>query len=285
MPDKNYCLITGASEGFGKALAIECATRKMNLILVDLPFSGLINVANFIKREYQVNVVTVEKDLCKEEDCIALFDEVSALNVKINLLINNAEIDSTLLFTEGSFLKFEKQIQLNILATTLITRLFIGKLEKNGPSHILNVGSLNSFFFQAHKQVYGGTKSYIYFFSKSLRRELKPEGINVSVICPGYMNTNPSIILNNQFGNRLVRLSVMNLEDVAHIAIDGLLKRKEVIIPGRLNKFFVLLNTLVPSFIVKMTTNIQNKRVSESVTKWDDLFDTIPHRQNEITAG
>ncbi|MES1181907.1 MAG: SDR family NAD(P)-dependent oxidoreductase, partial [Flavobacterium sp.] len=172
MHSKYYCLITGASEGFGKALALECARRKMNLILVALAGPELNNLAMFIKRNYKVDIIAIEKDLSKAENCIALFNELSDLNVKINMLINNVGLGSTMSFCDGSIQLYQKQISLNIMATTLITRLFVPLLEKNSPAHILNVGSLSCFFFLAKKQVYGGTKSYIYFFSKSLRREL-----------------------------------------------------------------------------------------------------------------
>src|SRR6187551_3824696 len=96
MPN-TYTLITGASEGFGKALAFECAAKKMNLILVALPGPELYHLANYIKRNYEVDVVPIEKDLSKEEDCMTLFEEVSALRLRVNMLINNAGIGSTML--------------------------------------------------------------------------------------------------------------------------------------------------------------------------------------------
>jgi short-subunit dehydrogenase len=268
MLNKNYTLITGASEGFGKALAIECASRKMNLILVALPGPELYYLGSFIKLNYAVEVITIEKDLCREENCTDLFDEIIALKVSVNMLINNAGIGSTLRFTEGPLQLYQKQIRLNILATTIITRLFISMLEKNSPSHILNVGSLSCYFFLSKKQVYGATKSYIYFFSKSLRRELKTEGINVSVVCPGSMNTNTSIILFNKSAGWLARQSVMNPEEVAPIAIDGLLKGKEVIIPGIVNKFFLVLNNLIPPALKKLITNKQMNALNATALKF-----------------
>ncbi|MEO8769073.1 MAG: SDR family NAD(P)-dependent oxidoreductase [Ferruginibacter sp.] len=270
MHNKYYCLITGASEGFGKALALECAQRKMNLILVALPGPELYNLASFIRRNYQVDIVAIEKDLSNEENCIALFEEIKALQVKINMLINNAGIGSTMLFSEGTIQLYQKQIKLNIMATTLLTRLFVPALEKNSPSYILNVGSLSCFFFLAKKQVYGATKSYIYFFSKSLRRELSSEGIHVSVICPGSMNTNTSIILLNKTTSWLARQSVMEPKEVARIAIDGLLNRKEVIIPGKVNQCFLLLDKILPSPIKKMITNWQMKKLNSK--KYEQIF-------------
>lgn len=251
MRNNYYTLITGASEGFGKALAIECAQRKMNLLLVALPGLELFSLAEFIKRNYYVDVICIEKDLCRDESCVELFNEVNSMNLQVNMLINNAGTGSTLLFGEGSILLYEKQIKLNVLATTLITRLFLDMLKQNGPSYILNVGSLASFFYLPKKQVYGATKSYIYYFSKSLKKELEPDNIHVSVLCPGGMNTNLPLTLMNRTGNFLSRLSIMNPEDVVPLAIDGLLKKKEVIIPGGLNHFFLLLDKILPEVIKK----------------------------------
>jgi short-subunit dehydrogenase len=259
---KTYTLITGASEGFGKALAIECARRNMNLILVALPGPELQSLAGFIKRSYCVDVVSIEKDLCKDESCIELFNEVNALNLQVNMLINNAGIGSTVLFEEGSIKLYEKQIKLNVLATTLITRLFLETLKCNRHSWILNVGSMASFFYLPKKQVYGATKSFIYFFSKTLRQELRKDNVHVSVLCPGGMNTNLALTLMNKTGNWLSRLSVMDPEEVVPVAINGLLKKKEVIIPGRLNQFFLLLDKILPAFIKRILTNYTMKKIN-----------------------
>lgn len=259
MPENNYCLITGASEGFGKALAIECASRKMNLILVSLPGSELHSLANTIKQNHHVEVVAIEKDLAREGNCADLYNEISSMQLPINMLINNAGIGNTHLFSEGSIAFYQRQVKLNVIATTLLTRLFLDTLKINGPSYILNVGSLSSFFFLAKKQVYGATKSFIYFFSKSLRRELESEDIHVSVICPGGMNTNASVTLINNKSGWLSRMAVMDPQDVAPIAINGLLNRKEVIIPGVINKIFLLFDKILPAALKKMLTNRQMK--------------------------
>lgn len=262
MRNNFYTLITGASEGFGKALAIECARRKMNLILVALPGPELHSIAGFIKRNYCIDVVSIEKDHCQDESCIELFNEINALKLPVNMLINNAGIGSTVSFGEGSIALYEKQIKLNVLATTLITRLFFDMLKHNSPSYILNVGSLASFFCLPKKQVYAATKSFIYLFSKSLHKELEQDNIHVSVLCPGGMNTNLAVTLMNKTGNFLSRLSIMNPEKVVAVAIDGLLKKKEVIIPGGMNQFFLLLDKILPEFIKKTVRNKAMKKLN-----------------------
>ncbi|GGA69759.1 short-chain dehydrogenase [Flavobacterium palustre] len=255
MNTKLYTLITGSSEGFGKALAIECAKRKMNLILVSLPNSGLSQLTESIIQNYKVDVVPIEKDLSIEENCVSLFKEVEQMNLSVNILINNVGLGSTMFFKEGSIDFYQKQVKLNVMVATLLSSLFLEMLKTHQPSHILNVSSLSCFFYLAKKQVYGATKSYVYSFSKSLRAELKSDHINVSVICPGGMNTNPTTIMTNQSNHWLARQSIMNPDKVAAIAIRELLNQKEIIIPGFMNKLFLLIDKLLPDFIIKMIAN------------------------------
>ncbi len=151
MPAKFFTLITGASEGLGKSFAIECAKRKMNLALVALPGSGLDRLADFICRNFGAEVLIFEKDLTLNSSCQELFDELALKKVRLNILINNVGMGNTHLFTEGSADFYEKQIRLNVMATTLITYLFLAKHKKNTSSYILNVGSLASFFYLPKK--------------------------------------------------------------------------------------------------------------------------------------
>jgi short-subunit dehydrogenase len=252
-----YTLITGASEGLGKSMAIECAARKMNLVLVALPGAALFNLADFLRKNFQVSVHAFEKDLSLQNDCEQLYYDICEAGLSVNMLINNAGIGGTQLFKETNIGLFEKQIKVNVLATTLITKLFMEDLQKNRPSHILNVSSLGCFFFLPKKQVYIGTKSFIYSFTKSLRTELQREGISVSVVCPGGMNSNPTLAVQNRSGNFISRMSVMNPEDVAQVSIDSLLKGKEVIIPGRLNQLFLFIDKVLPSFLKRRIVQYQ----------------------------
>lgn len=260
MRSKTFALITGASEGFGKALALECAHRKMNLVLVALPGSGLGSLACYIERNYDVIVLFFELDLSRKEECLMLFEKITQKHLQINVLINNAGIGGTHYFNEKDSEFYHRQIELNVVAPTLLTHFFLDTLEKNSPSHILNVASLASFFSLPKKGVYGGTKSYLVSFSKSLRRELKRKNVFVSTVCPGAMNTTPILILQNKRMKGMGRWSVMNPEEVAKIAIDGMLRRKEVIIPGFWNRLFMLFDKLLPKWYKEMLTDRSMKQ-------------------------
>lgn len=250
-----YTLITGASAGFGKALATECARRQLNLILVALPGEGLPRFAESLRTQYGVAVCSIEQDLCREAGCSEVFGQVQAAGLQVNMLVNNAGIGSTALFGEKSTALYEQQIKLNVLATTLMTHLFLDTLKRNRPSYVLNVGSLACFYALPHKQVYGATKSFVYYFSRSLCKELKPDGVHVSVLCPGGLLTNCEVVALIQAGNYLSRRSSMTPEQAAPVALDGLLAKEKVIVPGRLNQCFLVLNALLPEFIKAIIMN------------------------------
>lgn len=272
MRNKLFTLITGASEGFGKALALECASRKMNLILVALPGSGLRHLAGYIEKNFGVEAIFFEHDLTRKDECYKLYHQVSVSGFAVNMLINNAGMGGTHFFDERDTEFYHRQIELNVVAPTLLSHLFLEILEKNTPSYILNVSSLAGFFYMPKKQVYGGTKSYLVSFSKSLGHELKSKNVFVSVVCPGGMNTTPVLILQNKSLKGISRWSVMDPEAVAGIAIKNILKRKELIIPGFWNKFFILLDILMPKWL---KTIIIEKQMKKTKVFYSPLTPTI----------
>ncbi len=260
-----YTLITGASEGFGKALALECARRKMNLILVALPGEELFRLGKFIETEFEVSTVCLPHDLSLKEECLLLYKEISDAKLRVNILINNAGMGGTHFFKERDTEFYHKQIELNVAAPTLLTHLFLNDLQQNGPSYILNVSSLAGFFFLPQKQVYGGTKSYLLSFSKSLRLELKDANVFVSTVCPGGMNTTLTLTLQNMNLSGIGRWSVMNPEDAALITIKQMLQKKKVIIPGYWNHIFLVLNKLLPESFKEWLMLLFLKRKKEQL--------------------
>ncbi|MFZ9660509.1 MAG: SDR family NAD(P)-dependent oxidoreductase [Chitinophagaceae bacterium] len=253
--NEKYTLITGACEGLGKAFALECASRGMNLILVDLPNHHLYNLSDFIERNFTVKIIQYELDLTNEISYHQLILDIEKLALNVNIIINNVGLGGTKMFKDADPVFYEKEILLNIMSTTIISRLFINMLSKNSPSYILNVGSLASFFHMPRKQVYAASKSFVYSFSRSLHSELKNNGIHVSVVCPGGINTNIPVTLLNKTGSWISRMSIMNPEDVASYTIEQMLKGKEVIIPGKLNKAFLLVSKILPDPLARFLAN------------------------------
>jgi len=122
-------------------------------------------------------------------------------------------------------------------------------LKANAPSHILNLGSMGGFYMIPGKTVYSASKAYIYYFSRSLRLELKPHNVFVSVLCPGGTDSNENTIAINKELRGFAKRSILMPEAVAREAIAKMLKGQARIIPGSLNKLTYHVGRIVPEFI------------------------------------
>jgi len=244
-----YTLITGAGSGIGKALALECAAKGMHLLLVALPGAELEETACQVRRLHQVECHCLGVDLSVHCAATKVYDWVMNNGYKVNILINNVGLGSKGMFEEAPVDFYYTQIHLNIIATCIMTRLFISELKKHGPAHIMNTGSMGGFFLLPHKTVYSATKAFVYSFSRGLRLELKHSGIIVSVLCPGGTNSNAKTIAINKDLKGIAKASILMPAEVAKEAIDKMLKGKAVIIPGRVNKLSYYISRVVPGFV------------------------------------
>jgi hypothetical protein len=126
------------------------------------------------------------------------------------------------------------------------------------------VGSLGGLFVVPKKQVYGATKSFIRYFTKCLQMELSGSNVRISLLSPGGINTKPELLVLNNTLKGISKATILEAEDVARIAIDGLLKGKKEIVPGALNKLMVLLNSILPGFVKDMILKGQLKTILKS---------------------
>lgn len=250
----HYTLITGASQGLGKAMAIELAKQRKNIIMVSLPNSGQEALSEFITVNFNVDVHHLELDLSVTSNYQKIADYVTENNLQVKYLINNAGVLSRGSFETLSSDFILKQIEVNVLAPTLLIKLLLKNLQDNKPSGILNVSSLAGYFPLIQKQVYCGTKAYILSFSKALRKELKRDDISVTTVCPGGLNTTTRLCYQNRILGWIARESVLSPETAAKEALDGMLKREEIIIPGFINKCLLILDKIIPQFFKDIIT-------------------------------
>ncbi|HVW95294.1 MAG TPA: SDR family NAD(P)-dependent oxidoreductase [Mucilaginibacter sp.] len=254
-------IVTGASEGLGKSLAVELASREIDLVLVSLPASGLPELANYIRRNFGVNVSIFETDLTLADSCLALFDWLKNNGIRAHILINNAGLGNLAGFGDMNVSFYKKQIELNVMAPVLLTRLFIAQLDTERTSYLLNVGSLAGRFIVPKKQVYGATKSFINYFTRCLQVELYGSNISISLLSPGGINTKPELLVQNHNLRGIARTTITEPDRVAYEAIHGMFLGKREIIPGGINKLMVLLNAVLPSFVKDMIIKSKLKPV------------------------
>ena len=258
-----FTLITGSSSGIGKALALECASRKMNLLLIALPGKELEQLQHHICKTFHVKCYSFGIDLTQRTSFCKIYHWVKENNFKVNILINNVGIGSKGNFEHIETDFYEKQLELNVYAITILTRLFIEDLKANAPSHILNLGSLGGFYNIPGKTVYSASKAYVYNFSRSLRLELKPYKIYVSVLCPGGTDSNEMQIAMHKELKGMAKRSILSSEEVAKEAIYKMLRGEARIIPGFINKLSYHISKFIPDFIQQLIVSNAFKHVKK----------------------
>ena len=251
-----YTLITGASMGIGRAFAIESAKRDMNLALVSLPNSGLDKVIDYIRKNYQVKIKQLSIDLTENKAPLKIYEWTKHENIKINILINNAGRGHLGNFLDYPYEFYEELIRLNIESVVLLTRLFLPDMKKMEQSYILNLGSVASYYPMPYKIVYAGSKMFIYSFSRALSEELKNTNVHISILCPGPILTSQEVIARIRYGGFWGKASSMKAQKVAYLAMKNMFKKKKVIIPGIINKLFILSNKL-------FSTNFKQRIISK----------------------
>lgn len=241
---KSYALVTGASHGFGKYLALEVAKKDINLILVSLPDDELDDVKERCK-EWGIDCHSYETDLTDKQNVLALTQWANE-NYNIRILINNAGLGDTNHFRKSDINQIYDVIKLNIVATTLITHQLLPNLLRQKDAYILNVSSMASFSPIGYKTVYSATKRFIQHFSRGLSEELRKTSVFVSVVHPGPMKTNVDVTRRITSQGLVGKIGLLSPEKAAEITIRRLFKHRSLILLGKLNHFIWFLLSIMP---------------------------------------
>lgn len=245
-PAGTWALITGASQGLGRALAEECARRGMDLVLVALPGSAVGLVAQEIGRRYGVRAACRATDLTAPGSPEALAAWLAEKDLPVSVLINNAGVGYNSRFVDSTLRENEACILLNNLATVKLTHLLLPELQRHRRAFVLNVASLAAFFPMPFMPVYAPSKAFLVNFSLALRQELRGTPVRVSVLCPNGIRTNASCRERIAAGGLAARLTCMDAGPVAARAVRGMLAGRPIIVPGVLNQALAAVSGVVP---------------------------------------
>ncbi|XP_050445244.1 inactive hydroxysteroid dehydrogenase-like protein 1 isoform X3 [Cataglyphis hispanica] len=195
-----WAVVTGSTDGIGKAYAKELAIRNMNLILISRNLEKLESTKEeilLINPKIEVKVITA--DFTEGENAfIKIRSQLQ--NIPIGILVNNVgkQYEYPMYVGEVPEKELWDIINVNVGATTLMTRLVIGQMQKRGRGVIVNVSSGSEFQPLPLMTVYAATKAYVKSFSDALRAEYSRHGITVHHLSPLFVNTKM-----NAFSHRL----------------------------------------------------------------------------------
>jgi short-subunit dehydrogenase len=185
MPTNQTVLITGASAGLGYEFAHLFARDHYNLVLVARSGPKLAELADQLRHQHGVQVKTIPLDLGLPQASQTLFEETQRAGIHVDILVNNAGYGFSGEFANIPLEESYGQIQLNVMALTLLTRLYLRPMLERRAGKIMNVASTAAFQPGPLMAVYYATKAYVLSFSEALADELRSTGVQVTCFCPG----------------------------------------------------------------------------------------------------
>lgn len=255
-----FALITGASKGIGKSMALELARSGYHLLLVARSETELQQLSLQIQHDYNNRVFYLPIDLSANESSLQVAKWVNIHTDKLSILINNAGYGLWGDFEKLEFTQQMNMLSLNINTVLSLTYQLLPLLKKQIQSYVLNVSSTAAYQAVPTLALYAASKSFILSYSRALRYELKNTTVSVSCLCPGPTDTG--------FANRAGLDALADLADkfnmsperVANIGIKGMFKKKAEIIPGFLNKLSAFgAQHLNKSFIERITASLYKR--------------------------
>lgn len=182
-------LITGASSGIGYELAKVFAANGFDLIVVARRREPLARLAKELARAHRSRVTVVPLDLTARGAPKKLFDAVRRRGLDVDVLVNNAGVAVFDRFVDNDLARQIELVQLNVIAVTALTRLFVPGMVARGRGRVLNVASAAAFQPTPSLAVYGASKAFVLSLSESLAVELEGTGVTVTALCPGFTET------------------------------------------------------------------------------------------------
>lgn len=224
-------LITGASSGIGKAYTQKLASLGINLILTARSEQKLNDLADELRKKYNVTVEVIVLDLAQPNSAQTLFDEVQARKLSVEILINNAGFGKWTKFLDQSVATYQEMITLNISSVTSLCYLFLPHMLANKKGIMINISSTGAFQPLPYIAVYGASKSYVLQFTEALAGEYASSGVKFLAVCPGNTETNFTQVANADTSG----MKSSTVDDVVSATVAALDKNKPTLVVGYSN--------------------------------------------------
>ena len=233
---RKTALITGASKGIGRELAILFAENGCNLVLVSRSDHELGQLKEMLESAQPVSVEVIVKDLSLPGAAQELYDEIKAKEIEVDYLVNNAGFGDYGSFADTSWDRYEKMITLNVTTLAHLTHLFAREWRGRKAGRILNISSTAAFQPGPMMAVYFATKSFVLHLSEAVGHECRKENITVTTLCPGPTSTHFGEEAKMSAAQLVKNVKIADAREVAQLGYRAMMKGKRTVIHGAMNK-------------------------------------------------
>ena len=253
-------LITGASSGIGRQLAMKLAEKGANLIVVARREDRLRRLAEDVRgvqEKFGTGITVLPMDLGKDGACEALFEKLT--RTRVDVLVNAAGFGKLGASADIPIEKEMEMLRLNCEVLHRLTRLFLKPMLQRKNGLILNVASAAGLLPAGpYLAAYYATKAYVASYSRGLDRELcdRKCGVRVLSLCPGPVNTEFTAVAGGTEWEK-----GMSAAKCAGIAVRGMeTGRRETVIPGGAVRFGIFAARFLPKSLVSRVLGIYQRR-------------------------
>jgi short-subunit dehydrogenase len=186
----DVALITGASRGIGRHIALALAGRGMNLVLAARSQDGLDAVADEVRAAAGVTVWTLTVDLGDREQAASLVARAEEAAGRVDVLVNNAGLESACRPDEIPLEELGALSDVNLLAPMVLTRTVLPGMIDRRRGHIVNIASVAGLMSSAYTEAYNATKFGVVGYTRAVRLSAQEHewGVSASAVCPGFMS-------------------------------------------------------------------------------------------------
>ncbi|NRA93406.1 MAG: SDR family oxidoreductase [Psychroserpens sp.] len=247
--------ITGASSGIGKSLAIALSEYDCKLILSSRRQEELQKVKDACKSHENVSIVTL--DLAKTTTLKSAVEEAVACFGRIDILVNNGGISQRSPIIETTIEVDRQLMEIDYLGTVALSKALLPYFVAQQSGHFVVVSSLMGKFSSSFRSAYCGAKHALHGFFDALRLEHDKDHIKVTMICPGFVNTNVARNALTADGSQQgyqdeMTENGLNVEVFVKRMIKAIRKEKYEAYIGKFEKFGVLVKRISPRLLHKM---------------------------------
>jgi short-subunit dehydrogenase len=253
LPDpsaSSVALVTGASSGIGREIALQLAARGHGVALVARRAPLLEELAEEVRRDHGVRAEVLACDLSDQDACDGLIERLDALGLDVDVLVNNAGFGIYEPFATSDVQREFEQLAVLIGAVVHLNAALLPRMLGRGRGTIINVSSTAAFQALPGNGTYAACKSFSLLHSEALSEEVRGTGVTVTAVCPGPVRSGFQEASNPLFADRLPGFVWSTPERVARDALKAADKGRRSVIPGGLPvRLFFGPNRVFPTFV------------------------------------
>jgi short-subunit dehydrogenase len=243
-------LVTGASSGIGQSFARLLARGGHDLVLVARDTARLEALAKELDAQHGASSEVIGADLTVAEQCATVEARLRS-EPKVDILVNNAGFGTFGPFAELPVDAEEREIRLNVLALMRLSHAAASAMSARGEGGILNVSSVAGAQPVPGNTTYAATKAFVTSFTEALHEELRPKGVRVTVLMPGFTRTEFQERANFTGESRVPGFMWQGPDEVAQAGLDALERNRAAVVPGALNKVAAAFSNATPHAVTR----------------------------------